>query len=100
MRSEKGRKRREKLASRRYVGWLGHTNARTKGLGWSKQDLVDRATALARETLLLPDVPPLTPRAVGFMGLKKCDGLRVEKPPPRAPRKPTGRAKAPRKRRG
>ena len=66
-----------------YVGWLGHTNARCKVLGWSKQELVDRANAMAREDYLLRETPSLTPRAVGFMGLKKVQGLRVEKPPPR-----------------
>ena len=66
-----------------YVGWLGHTNARCKVLGWSKQELVDRANAMAREDYLLRETPSLTPRAVGFMGLKKVQGLRVEKPPPK-----------------
>ena len=28
-----------------YVGWRGHTNARCQVLGWSKQELVDRAAA-------------------------------------------------------
>ena len=54
-----------------YVGWLGHTNARCKVLGWSKQELVDRANAMAREDYLLRETPSLTPRAVGFMGLKQ-----------------------------
>ena len=66
-----------------YVGWLGHTNARCKVLGWSKQELVDRANAMAREDYLLRETPSLTPRAVGFMGLKKVQGLRVERPPPK-----------------
>ena len=66
-----------------YVGWLGHTNARCKVLGWSKQELVDRANAMAREDYLLRETPSLTPRAVGFMGLKKVANLRVEKPPPK-----------------
>ena len=66
-----------------YVGWLGHTNARCKVLGWSKQELVDRANAMAREDYLLRETPSLTPRAVGFMGLKKVQNLRVEKPPPK-----------------
>ena len=52
-----------------YVGWLCHTNARCKVLGWSKQELVDRANAMAREDYLLRETPSLTPRAVGFMGL-------------------------------
>ena len=62
-----------------YVGWLGHTNARCKVLGWSKQELVDRANAMAREDYLLRETPSLTPRAVGFMGLKKVQNLRVER---------------------
>ena len=59
-----------------YVGWLGHTNARCKVLGWSKQELVDRANAMAREDYLLRETPSLTPRAVGFMGLKKVAEFR------------------------
>ena len=82
-----------------YVGWLGHTNARCKVLGWSKQELVDRANAMAREDYLLRETPSLTPRAVGFMGLKKVQNLRVEKPPPKHSRggPPPGRRKQSRK---
>ena len=82
-----------------YVGWLGHTNARCKVLGWSKQELVDRANAMAREDYLLRETPSLTPRAVGFMGLKKVQNLRVEKPPPKHNRggPPPGRRKQSRK---
>jgi len=82
-----------------YVGWLGHTNARCKTLGWSKQELVDRANAMAREDYLLRETPSLTPRAVGFMGLKKVANLRVEKPPPKHNRggPPPGRRKQSRK---
>ena len=82
-----------------YVGWLGHTNARCKVLGWSKQELVDRANAMAREDYLLRETPSLTPRAVGFMGLKQVQNLRVEKPPPKHNRggPPPGRRKQSRK---
>jgi ATP-dependent RNA helicase MSS116 len=62
-----------------YVGWLGHTNARCKVLGWSKQELVDNANTMAREDYLLREIPPLTPRAVGFMGLKNVRNLNVER---------------------
>ena len=64
-----------------YVGWLGHTNGRCKNLGWSKQELVDRANTMALEDFLLRETPAVSPRAAGFMGLKKVQNLRVEKPP-------------------
>ncbi|KAH8098270.1 helicase [Aureococcus anophagefferens] len=51
-----------------YVAWLGHTKA--KALGWSKQELVDRANAMAVDDYKLVDILALTPRR-GFMGLKQ-----------------------------
>ena len=61
-----------------YVAFLGHTNARAKALGWSKQALVDHANAMALDDLYLHELPALTPRAVGFMGLKGVKNVRVE----------------------
>ncbi|KAH8067545.1 helicase [Aureococcus anophagefferens] len=82
-----------------YVAWLGHTNAKAKALGWSKQELVDRANAMAVDDYKLVDIPALTPRAVGFMGLKQVRNIRVEKKAPPQNRRSQGnkpqRKKAP-----
>ena len=40
-----------------YVAWLGHTNAKAKALGWSKQELVDRANAMAVDDYLYKTFP-------------------------------------------
>ena len=82
-----------------YVAWLGHTNAKANALGWSKQELVDRANAMAVDDYKLVDIPALTPRAVGFMGLKQVRNIRVEKKAPPQNRRSQGnkpqRKKAP-----
>lgn len=65
-----------KVADQCYQAWLGCYNSRLIELKWSKDELVKYANQYAK-VLGLQDLPLLERKAVGMMGLKDVDGLRV-----------------------
>jgi ATP-dependent RNA helicase MSS116 len=63
-------------AEQAYRAMLGYYNGKLRALGWSKEELVQRANAYAR-VIGLQQVPALEKKTVGLMGLKGVPGLRV-----------------------
>ena len=53
-----------------YQAWLGYYNGALKRVGWSKEQLVANANAMAMDAWLAPELPGLEPKTVGKMGLK------------------------------
>jgi len=64
-------------AQQAYSSWIGYYNGHLKLLGWDKVTLVAKAH-LYSTTLGLTDVPALSARAIGMMGLRGVPGVRVE----------------------
>lgn len=62
-----------------YQSWLGYYNSNLKKLGWSKDELVERANFWARSVCGEAEPPQLLARTVGKMGLKGTPGLRIDR---------------------
>lgn len=70
----------ERTLSMAYQAWLGFYKTNLRKLGWSPEELVQRANSWATECLLLDEPPALLAKTVGMMGLKNVPGVRVEGP--------------------
>jgi len=71
-----------RIKEKAYQAWLGYHKTFAKTLGWSREELVVEANKLALEGLGCPEVPGLTKKTIGNMGMKGVRGLVVVPNPP------------------
>ncbi|KAJ3873963.1 P-loop containing nucleoside triphosphate hydrolase protein [Lentinula edodes] len=67
-----------------YVAFLGYYKGQARVLKWSPEKLIEEANKYARQVMGWTDAlpPPVSPKAVGMMGLRGVKGLNVMRPPP------------------
>ncbi|KAH6664971.1 P-loop containing nucleoside triphosphate hydrolase protein [Halenospora varia] len=70
--------------SKVYSAWLGFYKTFAKSCGWDNAALVQQANKFAHDGLCLPEIPGITKRTIGKMGLKGTPGLVIAPDEPHA----------------
>ncbi|KAJ3123624.1 hypothetical protein HK098_001792 [Nowakowskiella sp. JEL0407] len=66
-------------AEKSYAAFMGFYKSNLKHVKWSAADLINCANSYALDVLKLKELPGLTPKQVGMMGLKGESGIRIVK---------------------